>query len=184
MDVGGAQLAKRGSMDRRTLNEIRRFLLRAESIMSNTEKTRLGLAAEVEEALDLPVTLGKSVLVVDDEEALLEMLSQVLESWDHQVETAVSGRSAIRMLEEKDYDLIITDYKMPDMGGRELYLWLKGWRSHLAGRVLLMTGDTASSETRAFLDETGLPHLVKPFSGREGKKVIYQILASGEADSA
>jgi len=88
------------------------------------------------------------------------------------------------MLQQKDYDLIIMDYKMPDMGGRELYLWLKDWKPHLASRVLLATGAAVSRETRAFLDETRLPSLAKPLGVEDARFLISHLIASGEADAA
>ncbi len=67
---------------------------------------------------------------------------------------------------------------MPDMGGKALYAWLKNRKPHLADRVLVTTGDTVSRETKAFLDETGLPCLVKPFSVQDARNLISEILAS------
>jgi len=129
--------------------------------------------------VDIPP--GRSVLAVDDDEVLLDMFSQLLEEWDHRVETALSGQSTIQMLQARDYDLIIMDYKMPDMDGRNVYQWLKDRKPHLTSRVLIMTGDTVSSETQAFLDETGLPYLAKPFSIQDARTLICELLASSAA---
>lgn len=125
----------------------------------------------------------KTVLVVDDEELLLELFLQLFEESGYQVDTTVSGRNAVTMLERKDYNLIIMDYKMPDMGGKALYLWLKNRKPHLADRVLFITGDTLSRETEAFLDETGLPYLAKPFGIQDAKTLVYQFLERRVADN-
>ncbi len=139
-------------------------------------------ARECEAAVDVSLSSGKSILVVDDEEVLLEMFSQLLGSWNHSVETAVSGREAIRMLEGRDYDLIVMDYKMPNIGGKDLYVWLKNHKPHLAGRLLFVSGDTVSPETQAFLEETGLPSLAKPFTLSDAKAVIEEVLARGKGE--
>ncbi|NIQ79364.1 MAG: hypothetical protein GTN93_15005 [Anaerolineae bacterium] len=60
-------------------------------------------------------------------------------------------------------------------------MWLKEHKPHLTNRVLFMTGDTASRDTRVFVNETGLPFLTKPFTMGDARALICQVLASGEA---
>ncbi|MBF0264854.1 MAG: response regulator [Gammaproteobacteria bacterium] len=61
-----------------------------------------------------------SILVVDDEPALCALAKDILEINHYQVDTAADGLSAIKMLETKQYDLVISDIIMPNMGGIEL----------------------------------------------------------------
>jgi len=75
-----------------------------------------------------------------------------------------------------DYDVIITDYKMPQMSGRELYQWIKENRPHLDQRIIFITGDTVSADTRTFFEKHGSLYLAKPFKIEEVKEVIQQTL--------
>lgn len=73
-------------------------------------------------------TPGKSVkkiLVVDDEPFVCDAVKMMLNFDGHEVETAASGRLALEMFEPGKYDLVITDYAMPQMKGDELALQLK-----------------------------------------------------------
>ena len=59
-----------------------------------------------------------SVLLVDDEPALLEMLVQMAQrSQDIRIQPAQSAKEALKILGEQSFDVIITDYVMPDMNG-------------------------------------------------------------------
>jgi two-component system response regulator AtoC len=60
------------------------------------------------------------VLVVDDEEDIRHMLTMLLEKENYRVETATDGQKALQELMIADYDLVICDVRMPDLGGLEL----------------------------------------------------------------
>jgi len=78
-----------------------------------------------------------------------------------------------------DYDLIVTDFRMPQMSGRDLFDWIKGNRPHLANRIIFVTGDTVSLETRSFFEDSQNRFLAKPFKIEEVKEAIQQTLESG-----
>jgi PAS domain S-box-containing protein len=77
---------------------------------------------------------SRSILVVDDEETILELLEAVLQGAGHRVETASNGRQALEKIRKVDYDIIITDVKMPDMGGQKLYESVSEIKPHLKRR--------------------------------------------------
>jgi CheY-like chemotaxis protein len=58
------------------------------------------------------------------------------------VELASGGREALRLLEDRAFDLVISDLRMPDGDGRELHRELAFRNPGLAGRMLFLTGDT------------------------------------------
>jgi two-component system NtrC family sensor kinase len=128
------------------------------------------------EAVPEPTVTGRSILVVDDEQSIQRLLGSILEMDGHRVETARNGREALRRLERGRYDLVITDIKMPDMDGRELYQQLLRRDRALAERTVFITGDTVSPETRTFLQQVDNPCLAKPFRVRQVREAIAQIL--------
>ena len=66
-----------------------------------------------------------SVLVVDDEAMVREVLSEYLSGDGHSVETACDGRQALEIFKKKPFDLVITDRAMPEMSGDQLTLAIK-----------------------------------------------------------
>nr|WP_320132960.1 PAS domain S-box protein [uncultured Holophaga sp.] len=110
---------------------------------------------------------GQSILVVDDEPFLLECLVDALESWGYRATPCTSGEEAIRILETQDFDLLVSDIRMPGFSGIQLYDWLSANKPGILKRVLFTTGDAFDPETRAFLETHGLPSLGKPFDLRK-----------------
>src|SRR4029450_11363153 len=73
-------------------------------------------------ATDTALPVGaKTILVVDDERDLGEILVKALEREGHRVEVAGDGADALRRLEQHGYDLVVSDTKMPVMDGVELF---------------------------------------------------------------
>ena len=60
------------------------------------------------------------MLLVDDDPIILDALMLLVSHVGHQVDTAQSGAEAIRNLEQTDFDLVLTDSRMPQMNGEEL----------------------------------------------------------------
>lgn len=113
-----------------------------------------------------PFEVEKTVLVVDDDEMMLDVLLRILQRENFRLVTARSGADAVATLAEVDgtLDLLITDYAMPGMHGRELADRVR--QRCPAVRVLYETGFSDKLfENRAELEE-GAAFLEKPFTAR------------------
>jgi two-component system NtrC family sensor kinase len=121
---------------------------------------------------------GKRALVVDDENYILDFFIEVFEALPMAVDTAGDGRVAMQKILSTEYDLIISDFRMPQMSGKELYRWIKENRPELAKRIIFVTGDTVSADTRSFLEDNRNRYLSKPFKIEEVKEAIQQTLES------
>ena len=130
---------------------------------------------EAEEEI-APAKISRRVLVVDDEESILALLRDVLAADGHRVDTARNGEEALTHLAEHGYDLLITDIKMPGMGGQALYQRVKQMDSELAKNTVFITGDTVSAETRNFLQRVQNVCLAKPFKIREVRETLNRLL--------
>jgi len=119
---------------------------------------------------------GKRVLVVDDEQYILDFFVEVFQSLSMPVDTAGNGREAMDRIQHKSYDLIVTDYKMPQMSGKDLFKWIQANHPHLANRIIFVTGDIVSVETRSFFDDNQSRYLAKPFKIEEVKEIVRQVL--------
>ena len=118
----------------------------------------------------------KRVLVVEDELAICELCQRVLTGEGFEVDIAVNGKVAQDMSEEKQYDLFLVDIKMPTMNGKELYQWLEEKHPQQADRVIFTTGSVLGKDTETFIEQTGKPFLLKPFTCDELKVIIRETL--------
>jgi two-component system NtrC family sensor kinase len=119
-----------------------------------------------------PVT-GKRILVVDDEPGILGFVHEMLTDLGHTAQTAVSGRTALdRLSLGEAYDAILLDLKMPDMDGMSCYARLCATRPEDARKVIFMTGDLVSADSRTFLDASQRLWITKPFASAELERVL------------
>ncbi|UCH74824.1 MAG: PAS domain S-box protein [Rhodospirillales bacterium] len=120
---------------------------------------------------------GGSVLVVDDEVEIASALAEILALDGLHVDVAESGRAALERIAGSDYDLILTDLRMPDMDGPGLYRLLEQQYPHLCDRMIMMSGDTLHAAASEFLQRTDLPMIEKPFDPADLLRLVEEILA-------
>jgi len=114
-----------------------------------------------------PVKHGhETILLVEDEPAILHMLQTILERADYRVLTAGAPSDAIRLAEKHvgKIHLLMTDLVMPEMSGMDLAKRLLSFAPHL--KCLFMSGYTANVITRHGMPDVGVNFLQKPFSGK------------------
>jgi CheY-like chemotaxis protein len=85
-----------------------------------------------------PVLAGRTILVVDDEDVILETVRDVLTSYGCRVSVAEDAPSAIEIIQETSFDLVLSDIKMPRGNGYEVFAAAKEANSDCP--VILMTG--------------------------------------------
>jgi CheY-like chemotaxis protein len=83
---------------------------------------------------------------------------------------------ALEKLDQRIYDLILCDLRMPELDGPGLYREVEQHCPPLLQRIVFLTGDTLSSETRVFLDGADMPYLSKPFRAADVRRVVQQRL--------
>jgi CheY-like chemotaxis protein len=118
----------------------------------------------------------KYILVVDDEAGIAKALAYLFRRDGHQVDTAANGHLALARLQERDYDLILCDLRMPELDGPGLYRALELHTPHLLQRFIFLTGDTLSPEAQKFFHQTGAVRLTKPFRAAEVRRVVQRTL--------
>jgi len=104
------------------------------------------------------------VLVVDDEPPLRRIIRRRLEAEHFQVEEAGDGESALRLIQSRPFDLVLTDLLMPEINGRQIHETLKRYRPTVA--VLCMSA-YAEEVPPIDLADTSVALLRKPFSADE-----------------
>jgi len=116
------------------------------------------------------------ILVVDDEDNLRDVLVEVLRRDGHEVDSAVDGAEGLRRVEERRYDLVVTDLRMPGLEGPALYRALRARYPEQPPRVIFMSANTGIDEYASFLAETGEPALEKPFNRTDMRQAVLQVL--------
>jgi len=118
--------------------------------------------------------MAPSILVVDDEQHLLELLIRIFGKKGFEVKTALGGPEALKLLEEKSFDLAILDIRMGPMNGIQLLEQIKGQQPNL--KAVMMTA-YPTSETRSLALEKGASaYLTKPLDLEELVKTIELLL--------
>ena len=67
----------------------------------------------------------KKILVVDDENDIAELIKDILEDEGYSISIANDGKSAINLIKEEKFDLILLDIMMPDISGTEVCIYIK-----------------------------------------------------------
>jgi PAS domain S-box-containing protein len=106
---------------------------------------------------------SRRFLVVDDEAEIGSIVQKILLRSGSTADTATSLAEALRLASAKDYDIIISDIKMPGGSGIDLYGKLCSLMPTYRRRFVFLTGDTSNPATIQFLEREGLLYFPKPF---------------------
>lgn len=107
---------------------------------------------------------GEKVLVIDDEEKILSLVSSYLEREDYQIFTARDGITGLKKAEEIQPDIIVLDIMLPGMDGLEVLAQL---RRESNVYVILLTAKTEETDKIVGLSVGADDYVTKPFSPRE-----------------
>jgi len=105
---------------------------------------------------------GSRLLVVDDEPMILDLIVDLFQDQDVKVDTAGNGSEACRKIKQQAYDVVLTDVRMPQMNGLDLYSEILGMRPEMQGRVIFMTGDLIDEEISGFIARVSALSIPKP----------------------
>jgi two-component system, OmpR family, alkaline phosphatase synthesis response regulator PhoP len=119
----------------------------------------------------------KTILIVEDEQAIAEMLAAILEETNYRVVIAGNGQEALKRLETTSPDLIISDIMMPVMDGRTLCVKLQAHPRYRSIPIVLMS---AAFDSISRIDGNPAGFLRKPFGLQELLNTIVNILGESE----
>ena len=115
-----------------------------------------------------------SILVVDDQRSMRELLDILLSKEGYEITCAESGRKAISLLETNDYDLLLCDIKLGDISGIDV---LRAAKKKNLKTVVIMISAYASTETAVeAMNEGAYDYVPKPFDNSELKETIANAL--------
>jgi len=115
-----------------------------------------------------------SILVIDDERSMRELLDVLLSKEGYEITCAESGRKAISLVEKKDFDLLLCDIKLGDISGIDV---LRAAKKKNQNIVVIMISAYASTETAVeAMNEGAYDYVPKPFNNNELKETISNAL--------
>lgn len=113
------------------------------------------------------------VLLVEDEPSVIAFLRAALERKGYSVVHASSGVEALKRLDSGSYTGVISDIRMPgSVNGADVHAWIQKNRPDLGSKIILISGDTANSETQALLARSGTPCIEKPFRVQQLMSIV------------
>jgi len=108
-----------------------------------------------------------SILVVEDEPAIQELISYNLELAGHQVRRADSAEGAMAMIRAALPDMVVLDWMLPGMSGIDFVRWLRADKRTQAVPLIMLTAKADEQDKLAGLETGADDYLTKPFSPRE-----------------
>lgn len=122
----------------------------------------------------LVMTKKPRILVVDDEEITLKNLERILKKEDYIVVTAPSGAEAIKKLDTSDFDVVLTDLKMENIGGIEVLEKAKS--KYPDTQVIMITGYVSVDSAIDSIKKGAFHYIAKPFKLDDVKATVKQAI--------
>jgi len=119
--------------------------------------------------------MAKKILVVDDEELITKSLLKLLSTEGYNVSVVGNGKDAIEKVQADDFDLIISDVRMPDLGGIETIKQIRVYLKRLNKKPIpeiLITGYADKEKYETALDLKIADYLYKPFDRADFLKIV------------
>ncbi len=115
-----------------------------------------------------------NILIIDDELSMREFLKVLLEKEGYGAGTAANAQDALTAIEGRDYDLIISDIKMPEISGIEFLEQIRS--AGLTIPVILITAYASPEDAVAAMKGGAYDYITKPFNVAEIKEIIHSAL--------
>jgi len=104
----------------------------------------------------------QKILVIDDEQIVLDSVKKILEAEDFEVDPAISSREGLDRAMNQDYDLVLTDIRMPEIGGMRILRDIK--RSRPSVPVVIFTGYATVQSAVQAMKLGASDYIEKPFT--------------------
>ncbi len=199
--VGSTHGMKDSDLDESQRDDLRRIV---EEVHSATEVTGSLLNRVTSEAPEIappawnllkegPTRPGR-ILVVEDDLSNRVVMAKLFRKLGHEVITVSNGYEAFEVIQGEQLDCIISDLRMPTLGGKTLFEQVENKKPDMASRFIFVTGDYTRPESYEFLQKSGRPVVGKPYELEQLLAAVATIFgeigvlldrsAPGEADTS
>jgi len=110
------------------------------------------------------------LLIIDDEQSILDLLNMVFEKQGYAVENALSAEKALNMIDEDDFDLVLTDVKLPRKSGMDILKYIKKNKPQIP--VIMITAYGTIKQAVEAFKAGAVDYVLKPFDVEELKIIV------------
>lgn len=121
-------------------------------------------------------TKGQRILIVEDEPSICQVCLRTLTAEGFEVDIAVNGAIAGKMMGKAKYDLCLIDVRTPVMNGKELYQYILDNYPDFTGKIIFTTGDVLDDKLVSLFKGIERPYLPKPFTPDELRAIVKETL--------
>ncbi len=123
--------------------------------------------------------MGKKILIIDDSATMRQMINIILKGVGHEVVQASQGSEGIAALDES-FDLVITDYNMPNMNGSEVIRTIRAGSVNSAVPILMVTTESEDAKKQEGKQAGATGWVTKPFQKEQLLGVVDKVLSPSE----
>lgn len=128
----------------------------------------------------LPMSQKPKMLFVDDEQMLHDLFVRIFSRSGMEVRTCLTAMQAIEALAEEEFELVVTDFMMPDIDGLELLSHIR--EEHPETKVIMITAHANVQHAVRSMKSGAIDYIPKPFSTSELIDRVEKVLAKDEPD--
>ena len=136
----------------------------------------LKLNLEEDSSRNIPLPTGLTALVIEDEQEVANLIGEMLSANGVTAQIALSAEEGLEYISGNHYyDFVLSDLKMPGMGGLGLLDILQSERPDLVGRLAFVTGDAMSRDAEQIRSHSSRPLIEKPVSPLDLRRLLGEI---------
>ena len=117
---------------------------------------------------------ANKALVIDDEQVVLDSVTKILTDENYEVDVSLSGREGLQWAIGRDYDIVLTDIRMPDIGGMRVLRDIKRAKPSLP--VIMITGYASVESSVQAMKLGAADYIEKPFTPVQLLKAVASVL--------
>jgi DNA-binding NtrC family response regulator len=117
---------------------------------------------------------ANKTLVIDDEQVVLDSVTKILTDENYEVDVSLSGRKGLEWAIQRDYDIVLTDIRMPDIGGMRVLRDIKRAKPSLP--VVMITGYASVESSVQAMKLGAADYIEKPFTPVQLLKAVTSAL--------
>lgn len=136
--------------------------------------TKVDITLNIEKKYELPNLTGKKILIIDDIEANVLLLKQILGNTNATITTTTNGKKAINLSKQTDYDIVLLDLQMPETDGYEVAKQIRKYKPDI--KIIAQTAQNITNNTDNISDIEFNGYVTKPIIANNIIQLIEKII--------
>jgi len=120
--------------------------------------------------------MSKTIAIIDDSESIRELVGLTLENAGYKVEMGLDGRDALRLFDNREVHLVITDLNMPHLDGIALIKEIRKMEAYSSVPILILTTESQAAKKEEAKAAGATGWIVKPFVAEKLLAVVQKVI--------